>query len=229
LPRCRAWPIGDNAANRPEFNDPRAPLWRKGFTASPDGQRVLGQIDQYFKNIVHWLSPNVKRRRWFDAIVVEVAMTHRIREVFDGGVTSARALGAQAWELALRRVPPCMLAELSISPIYELHPIPFVPWDDPRPKLDERTVASWAISPRELARASLGGAVLACSQIATLDDLHPDRGIACLRSAATNSVLELLAAEASLARSAAEQIEKAAEVIHRKCKGGDDAPGPGHL
>jgi hypothetical protein len=208
--------IGDNAANRPGFNDPRAPLWRKGFTASAEGQQILAQIDQYYRNIVRWLSPNVGRQLLFDAIVAQVAMSHHVREVLDGGSASTQELGAYAWEYALRLVPPCTMMELSFEPIYEQLPIPRLPWDEPRPGPDDTPMPSWPVPPKELAQASLGGALLAFAEIESLEELHPERGSERLRAGAAAGVRDLVKRELRLAKSALEQLEQGVELLNRK-------------
>ena len=105
--------IGDNVANRPSFSDPRKALWSKGFTYSPDGLRVLGQIDQYYRNIVHWLSPGVGLSH-FAALAIELAVTKQITELLDDDKISVLDVGRHAWEVAIRRYPPCMVIESNL-------------------------------------------------------------------------------------------------------------------
>jgi len=216
--------IGDNAANRPGFSDPRAALWRQGFTASANGQRILAQIDQYYRNIVHWLSPGIGLVVRFDALVVQLAMNHHVREVVDGGVTSALAIGAHAWEYAIRLHPPCTTFELSFRPIYERIPIHIGPWDEPDPGPDDGPMPKWPIPPKQLAQAALGGAILALKEVKSIDELDPESGSARLHAGAVGAVRELVehqirGTEASLHRLrhiGAELSKSSDEDVHRK-------------
>lgn len=180
--------IGDNAANRPGFSDPRAPLWRQGFTASANGQRVLAQIDQYYRNIAHWLSPGVGRSARFEAMVASLAMSHLVREVMDTHTGSALTLGAYAWERAVRLFPPCRVIEFTLPPIYEVIPIPRLPWPDPGPQAD------WPIPPRQMAQAALGGALQAFAQLRSIDELG-EHGPRLLRAGVRRGMAELLDGE----------------------------------
>ncbi len=203
--------IGDNAANRPGFNDPRAPLWRQGFRASVDGQRVLSQIEQYYRNIVLWLTPGIFGASRFQALAVQVATSHTLREVIDGGQTSVVALGAYAWEYALRYVPPCTVMELTSIVIEVVRPIRVLPWDDPHPGPgpDPDPRSSLPIPPKQLAQAALGGAVLAFSKLKSVEELHDERGLQRLHDGARAGVEELLDAELHRGRSAQKLLEKA--------------------
>ncbi|MGB8701607.1 MAG: hypothetical protein WCD18_19505, partial [Thermosynechococcaceae cyanobacterium] len=187
--------IGDNAANRPEFNDPRAALWQKGFTASPNGLRILSQIDQYYKNIVHWLSPGVGRLLQFNALIVQLATSHHIREVVEINNASALPVGAYAWEYALRYYPPCMLIELTSIAIEEI-PVPWGPWGGPDPGPDpgpdDAPMPHWPIPPKQLAQAALGGALLEFTQIESIDEIRHESGIERLRTGALEGVKALL-------------------------------------
>lgn len=207
--------IGDNAANRPEFVDPRAALWRKGFNASVEGQHILAQIDQYYKNTVLWLSPKFRRYKGFHAIVAQVATTHHIREVLDGGGSpSIREIGAYAWEYALRLVPPCTMMELSLAPVFERLPIPLLPWDEPTPGPDDAPMPHWPLPPRDLAQAALGGALLAFSNVESLDELHPEQGCERLTAGALNGVRDLIQCELRFTKSALDQLEQGNELLN---------------
>ena len=207
--------IGDNAANRPGFNDPRAPLWRKGFTASVDGQRVLGQIDQYYRNIVHWLSPNAGLTARFEALVAQVVTHHAIREVIDGGKVSAEAVGAHAWEVALRYFPPCTVMLLTNVVLAEFRPFRVLPWDGPQPGPgpDDGPQPPWPVPPRHMAQAALGGAVLAFAQIGSIDALHDAQGRRRLHDGARGAVRELLRNELHRTREAHAVLTKAVDAL----------------
>ncbi|MGZ0077562.1 hypothetical protein [Methylomonas sp. YC3] len=191
--------IGDNAANRPGFSDPRAALWRKGFTASPNGLRILGQIDQYFKNIVHWLSPDVGRIFRFNAMVANLAMSHHIREILENGSGSPALIGAYAWDYVLRLYPPCTIIELVNIVIPEVVPIPWGPWGDPGPGPDpgpdDAPMRHWPIPPRQLAQAALGGALLGFSQIESIDEIDLEIGMERVRMGALDAVKTLVDSE----------------------------------
>jgi hypothetical protein len=157
--------IGDNAANRPSFTDPRKNLWSKGFTYSADGQRILSKIDQYYRNIVNWLSPGVGLAH-FGALATELAMSKHIIELLDGEIT-AIDLGRYAWEIAIRRYPPCMVIELNraiLDSIPRLKPVPFGPWDWPYPGPDDGPPRP-PVPPVELVQAALGAAILAVHEM----------------------------------------------------------------
>jgi hypothetical protein len=201
--------IGDNAANRPGFSDPRAALWRQGFMASSNGQRILAQIDQYYRNIVHWLSPGIGLAVRFDALVVQLAMNRHIREVVDGGTMSAQAIGAYAWEYALRWHPPCTTFELSFLPIYERIPIHIGPWDGPDPGPDDGPMPKWPIPPKHLAQAALGGAILALTEIESINELNPERGNQRLHEGALRSVRQLVEREISRSEASLERLKRA--------------------
>jgi len=194
--------IGDNAANRPGFTDPRAARWRQGFNASANGQRILGQIDQYFRNIAHWLSPGIGLSQRFDALVASLAMSHTVREVMDTHTGSALQLGAYAWEHAVRLFPPCTVIELSFPPIYEVIPIERRPWPDPGPQ------AEWPIPPRQMAQAALGGALQAFSQLSSIDELAKQGGRQ-LRAGVRRGLGELLGGEVRRHEAATEALRRA--------------------
>jgi len=213
--------IGDNAVNRPEFNDPRESLWRLGFRASANGQRILAQLDQYFRNIVHWLSPGVGAFSRFDALVARIATGHALREVMEGGGAEAspQTLGLHAWQQALRYAPPCTVMQLTNAVLEEFLPLPRLPWDpDPGPRPDEDPRIAWPLSPRQMAQAALGGAVLA---FAGLDSIEALEGRAAvrheggaspagpLRDGALRGVRQLLAEERTRSHAAAAVLDRA--------------------
>jgi len=195
--------IGDNAANRPGFTDPRAAVWRQGFNASPNGQRVLGQIDQYFRNIVHWLSPGIGVTRRFNGLVAQLAMSHHVREVMDTHRGSALQLGAYAWEHAIRLLPPCSIIELSLPPIYEVIPIERRPWPDPGPE------GRWPIPPRQMSQAALGGALQALTEMQSVDELTEEHGSRRLRAGVHRGVNELIEQEFRRAEVALKELTRA--------------------
>ena len=199
--------IGDNAANRPGFTDPRAPLWQKGFTASPNGLRILNQIDQYYRNIVRWLSPGVGIVSQFDALVVRLAMSHHVREVLEGGHSSAASIGAYAWEYALRYHPPCTLFDLTFRPIYEKIKIPWEPIPGPDPGPDDGPMPHWPVPPKQLAQAALGGGLLGFAHIEKLEEIDPERGIARVHAGAIEAVTQLLNNEHRRAMAGQKQLE----------------------
>jgi hypothetical protein len=204
--------IGDNAANRPGFADPRAPLWRKGFTFSPEGMAVLAKIDQYFRNIVRWLSPNAGILAPFDGLVVQLALTHQVREVLETTRLSPMKLGAYAWEYALRFAPPCTVLQLTLPEIYTELKIPILPWDPPRPDPPpEGFAAAWPIPPREMAQAALGGALQAFAELGSLEELRSERGPERLRAGAVGALATLVREELGRARQAVKDLEAAAE------------------
>ncbi len=216
--------IGDNAANRPGFNDPRASLWSKGFTASANGQRILSQIDQYFKNIVHWLSPGVGRFLQFNALVANLAMSHHVREVLEGGNVSPSLIGAYAWEYALRFYPPCTLIELINIVIPEVIPLPWGPWGDPGPGPDpgpdDAPMPHWPIPPRQLAQTALGGALLGFSQIESLDEIHQEFGVERVRMSALEAVKALLDGEHRRLKSGLKQLKAIRKQFEHDCQNG---------
>lgn len=130
--------IGDNAANRPGFNDPRKALWSKGFTYSAEGQQTLAQIDQYYRNIVNWLSPNWFLDLW-GALVIELALHRDMRELLAGRSLDTASIGAAAWQIARRLHPPCLVIEISsvFWDLPRLKPRRFGPWDWPYPAPDD--------------------------------------------------------------------------------------------
>ena len=200
--------IGDNAANRPAFTDPRAPLWRLGFQASANGQRVLGQIDEYYRNIAHWLSPGIGLIERYQALAVQLAMTHPIRELVDSGVTDAATLGAHAWEYGLRYFPPCTLIQFVDIVLEELRPFDHLPWPGPNPR-----EAGWPLPPQQLAQAALGGAVLAISRLESVDQLHGDEGAARLRKGARAAVQHVLQSELERSRTGEKLMERALRAV----------------
>jgi hypothetical protein len=217
--------IGDNAVNRPQFNDPRESLWRLGFRASANGQRILAQLDQYFRNIVHWLSPGVGVFSRFDALVARVAAGHALREVLEGGgaEASAQLLGAHAWQHALRYAPPCTVMQLTNAVLEEFLPIPRPPWDpDPGPRPEEDPRVVWPLSPKQMAQAALGGAVLAFARLGSIDELE-GRSVArhdgaappaaALRGGALAGVRQLLEDERTRSHAAAALLDRALEAL----------------
>lgn len=205
--------IGDNAANRPSVTDPRAAIWRKGFTGSPKGERILAKIDQYFRNIVNWLSPGIGTHLRFTALVGQLALSHEIREVLETADASAAQIGSYAWEYALRWLPPCTTMELLFDPIAELIPFPYLPWDEPTPGPDDGPIPPWPFPPRHLAEAALGGALLAFARTESVDELDDDRASERLRAAALEGVREFVDTELTLARAALDQLERTAEQL----------------
>lgn len=206
--------IGDNAANRPGVTDPRAPIWRKGFTYSPEGQAVLERFDQYIRNIVRWLSPGIGIVGGLDGLVVQTAMTHHVREVLETTKLSPAALGAYAWPYALRLAPPCTIMQFVFPPIYEVVDIPIPPWErppGPDPDMDEPV---WMISPRELAEAALGGALLAFAELEGVEALEDGRGAGQLRRGAQAAVAGLVEEELARAQISLERLGE----IHRRLR-----------
>jgi hypothetical protein len=169
--------IGDNAANRPSFTDPRKALWSQGFNYSPAGQQVLSQINQYFRNIVHWLSPGVGPIR-FAAVAMELALDKRVTEVLHIDKVTALDIGRHAWEVAIRRYPPCTVVQLNqglLDSIPKLKPIPFGPWDLPYPTPDGIAPRP-PIPPLAAAQAALGSAIIAVHEMSRDDWLSADFG-----------------------------------------------------
>ena len=167
--------IGDNAANRPSFTDPRKALWSQGFTHSAAGQQVLSQINQYFRNIVNWLSPGIGPIR-FAAVAMEMALDKRVTEVLHMDKVSALDIGRHAWEVVIRRYPPCTVVQLNqelLDSIPKLKPIPFGPWDLPDPAPDGIAPRP-PIPPIAAAQAALGSAILAVHELSREEWLSPD-------------------------------------------------------
>lgn len=200
--------IGDNAANRPSVTDPRAPIWRKGFTYSPQGQAVLDKFDQYIRNIVRWLSPGVGVVGGLDGLVVQTAMTHHVREVLETTRLSPAAIGAYAWEYALRLAPPCTIMQFVFPPLYEVIDVRIPPWEDPRPGPDPGP-EPWPISPRQTAEAALGGALLAFAELESLDLLADEKGVRALRVGAQYAVAGLVREEYARSEAALKQLGEA--------------------
>jgi hypothetical protein len=200
--------IGDNAANRPGVVDPRKVLWSKGFTASVDGLRILGQIDQYYCNIVRWLSPGLSVT-WFDALVADLATSHHMQEIMGSKAFTADQLGAYAWEYALRHFPPCTLIDLTYKPIEEAIEIPWGPWDnpDPVPGPDDAPLPPWPVPPKLLAQAALGGGLLGFSRIESIEEIHSERGLGRVRIGARDSVSRLLKTEQARAEAAVKKFK----------------------
>jgi hypothetical protein len=166
--------IGDNAANRASVTDPRKYIWQKGFTYSPAGQQVLAGIDQYYRNIVHWLSPGVGIFNQLEPIVAQLLINHRVREVIEGGEVSAFHLGAYAWQYVLRLAPPCTIIELLFDPLRDYLRIPPFPWRSPIP--DPGPEGHFGPIPaQEMAQAALGGALLAGAKLESIEELVKGR------------------------------------------------------
>jgi hypothetical protein len=212
--------IGDNAANRPGFTDPRAALWRQGFRASGNGQRVLGQIDQYFRNIVHWLSPGARSETRLQALALQLVMTHGVRELLDGGITSTSTLGAHAWEYALRYLPPC--AVMQLVGVAVTRPLQVLPWDPHGPGEGP----NWPIPPKEWAQAALGGAVLATARLGSVAELQDERGAAQVRAGARDAVVALARAELKRTEQAHAALQHALDLLAKPdVYGSPPAPG----
>ena len=192
--------IGDNAANRPGFADPRAALWRKGFKASPNGLRILGQIDQYFKNIVHWLSPDVGKVFKFNAMVANLAMSHHIREVLESGSASPALIGSYAWDYALRFLPSLHNNRAGKCRDSRSDPHPSGPLGRPWPR-----PGSWAgrcphaalanTTATAFSQTALGGALLGFSQIESIDEIDEEVGVERIRKFALDAVKTLVDSE----------------------------------
>jgi hypothetical protein len=205
--------IGDNAANRPGFTDPRKTLWSKGFTNSADGLRILGQIDQYYRNIVHWLSPGVGLLQ-FSALATELAMARQVTEVVSNDRISALEVGRHAWEVAIRRFPPCMIIELNravLDNIPRLKPVPFGPWDWPYPGPDDGPPRP-PIGPVALAQAALGAAILAVHEMGPEGVLSKD-AVERLAAVGAHGVRELLGNQIKATQLALKELERTAELF----------------
>jgi len=201
--------IGDNAANRASVTDPRKAVWSKGFTGSPDGQRVLGLVDQYFRNIVRWLSPGVGLVH-FGALATELAMTTQIVEVLHDERVTALEVGRHAWDLAVLRYPPCMIIELNravLDSIPRLRPVPFGPWDWPYPGPDDGPPRP-PVPPVELAQAALGAAILAVHELGP-EGVLSDDAAGRLADVGLRGVRDHLAHQLDLAREAADHLARA--------------------
>src|SRR5690606_33965193 len=198
--------IGDNAANRPGVTDPRAAIWRKGFTYSPEGQAVLERFDQYIRNIVRWLSPGVGVVSGLDGLVVQTAMTHQVREVLETTRLSPAALGAYAWPYALRLAPPCTIMQFVFPPTYDVVDIPIPPWERPPGPNPVKDDLGWAIRPQELAEAALGGALSAFAELPSVDALADGKGAEQLRRGARAAVAGLVEEELTRTEAAVKQL-----------------------
>ena len=204
--------IGDNAANRPSFTDPRKALWSQGFTFSADGQRILGQIDQYYRNIVHWLSPGVGLR--FVAVATELALAKQISELLDDKRLSTFDIGRHAWEVAIRRYPPCLVIELNrafLDNIPRLKPVPFGPWDWPYPGPDDGPPHP-PIPPVALAQAALGAAIVAIHEMGP-EAVMSKAAVERITGAGLSGLRHLLAAQISSSREALSELERTAELF----------------
>ena len=207
--------IGDNAANRPGFSDPRAPVWRQGFNASSNGQRVLAHIDQYYRNIALWLAGGVTAADRFNAIVALLGMSHPIREVLEASQVSALNMGRYAWEYALRLYPPCTILELFSIVLPEVVVIPVRPWDGPTRGRDAASILPWSLPARVLSQVALGGALLAFVAIESLEELEGERGGERLRAGALKAIRELIDEEARMTKATLEQLERAGVALRR--------------
>ena len=205
--------IGDHAATRPSVTDPRKAIWAKGFTYSADGQRVLAGIDQYFRNIAHWLSPSIGLRH-FGALATELAMSRRITELLDDEQITAAELGAHAWEIATRYYPPCLVIQLNrelLDSIPRLKPVPFGPWDWPQPGPDDGPPRP-PIPPVELAQAALGAAILTVHRLG-VDGLFADSAIERLTDVGLRSIRATIDEHISAAKVALDQLEQTAALF----------------
>jgi hypothetical protein len=138
---------------------------------------------------VHWLSPGIGIL-WFDGLVLQLARTHKVREVLDGSRgADAAQLGAYAWQYALRYFPPCMLFELVIPPLFE---IPRFRTPDPGPGPADSPFWPWPIGPRPMAQAALGGALQALADVASVREIDAEKGIPALRAGARAAFAALL-------------------------------------
>jgi hypothetical protein len=205
--------IGDNAANRPSVTDPRAAIWRKGFTGSPNGQRVLAQLDQYYRNIVRWLSPGVGARLRLAGVVAQLAMTHHVREVLETADATPAQVGAYAWDYALRLTPACTTMELVFQPLAEIGPFPVLPWNEPVPGPDDGPLPPWPFPPRLLAEAALGGALLAFVRMDSLEELEQDVEGRRLREGALDAMRSFLRREVEEAEVSLGGLRRATELL----------------
>ena len=205
--------IGDNAANRPSFSDPRKALWSKGFTYSADGQRILGLIDQYYRNIVHWLSPGVGLAH-FGALATELAMAKQITELLHADEISAFEIGRHAWEVAIRWYPPCMVIELNralLDSIPRLKPVPFGPWDWPYPGPDDGPPRP-PIPPVALAQAALGAAILAVHEMGP-EGLMSRSAVERLTDVGLRGIRKAFDEQIDVTREALKQLERTAALL----------------
>ena len=133
--------VGDNAATRPEFNDPHKAVWSKGFEASPEGRQVLAGIDQYYRNIATWLRPQ-QYPLLYTAMVLDLATNRRVVEVLSGRSQESETaladgvlfdIAKHIWVDALRIHPPCTIFLLNrhlLDVLVEVKfPFPPDPWD----------------------------------------------------------------------------------------------------
>jgi hypothetical protein len=204
--------VGDNAATRPSVTDARKVIWSKGFTYSADGQKVLGQIDQYFRNIVHWLSPGVGLL-YFAALVGELALAKQVTEVLDDDRVSAPDVGRHAWEVAIRRYPPCLMIQLNravLDDIPRLKPVPFGPWDWPYPGPDDGPRPP--IPPVELAQAMLGAAILAVHEMGP-EALLADGAVERLAAVGLRGARDAVANKVRATRLALQELERTAALF----------------
>jgi hypothetical protein len=210
--------IGDNAANRPTFTDPRKALWSKGFTYSTEGQAYLAKIDQYYRNIAHWLSPRVGLFGQWAALTVSLARSKQLIELLVPG-TDPRLLGLWAWQTVIRRWPPCLVLQLAIDVVLQeiprLRPIPWGPWDGPRPGPEDGAPRP-PVPPTWFAQAALGGALLALARIESLDELAGEAGPRLFARAAAAAVTESLHQQLRRDRDEVENLERVTELFERQ-------------
>lgn len=213
--------IGDNAANRASVTDPRKPIWQKGFTYSPQGQAALDRIDDYFRNIVRWLSPGAGSFNHFNAVVAQIALNHQVREVLETTHLSPLELGAYAWEHAVRYAPPCTLTEWMLEPILEIIEIPVFPWDpDPGP-LEPGDIRSrgWPAPLRQTAQTALGGALLAFAGLDSVKALQDEGGDQTLRDGARKAVHGYVRQEVAYNQARAESLSALDKRLDRRATG----------
>jgi hypothetical protein len=198
--------IGDNAANRPAFTDPRKTLWSQGFTYSTAGQQVLHKIDQYFRNIAYWLSPGVGLLR-FTTVAAKLAVDKKVTEVMQDEKITAKDLGLHAWEVAVRLFPPCTVVQLNqelLDSIRKLKPVPFGPWDIPDPAPDGDPPRP-PIPPVAATQAALGAAILAVHELGR--EALSKEGAERVGHAAVHGVRQLLVDRAASLKRELEELD----------------------
>jgi hypothetical protein len=128
---------------------------------------------------------------------------------------SALDLGRHAWEVAIRRYPPCMVINLNravLDSIPRLKPVPFGPWDWPYPGPEDGPPRP-PIPPTALAQAALGAAIVAVHELGP-EGVLSDSAIERLADVALRGVRERLEAQINTTRVALEELERTAALFN---------------
>ena len=196
------------------IGDPIAPSPKTlGFNASSDGQKVLADIQAYFKNLVVWLARPNALKRVFASAALFTLRSQPLAMIVDGRTKYTFSDLTEIGDLALkniyRLIPPCSALVL-ILPYFVAGPVRVFP-PDPWAKVGPKDLSF--VDPLIYLRTALGHAIAALAvERDRLFQADPEEAVARIVRVVEHGV-------ATGMRGLGDELEHYAESIGRVAKG----------